>query len=533
MVKLTKRVVESANTSERDIFLWDDDLRGFGVRIFRSGKRSYFVQYRIGKRTRRYTIGYHGIWTLEAARKEAKALLGKVAHGGDPTIERERASLTVGQLCDLYLTEGMVTAKSSSIRQAKSNIDNHIKPLIGISFAAKLSRGEIQLMMRDIASGKTAKTTRLGPRSVSRVRGGKGTANRVVTTLCAALNLGVSYCVRIDNPALKIKRFSGKKLDRFLSPAELSRLGSVLAAAESIGVENAYAIAALRLLILTGCRKNEILSLEKNWVDIHNRCLRLPDSKTGAKVVHLGEPAIRLILALKPLDGNPYLLPGRIEGMPVTNLASVWRRIRASAGLDDVRIHDLRHSFASMGASNGDSLLVIGALLGHRSTKTTQRYAHLTDHPVRLAADRIAAAISGYLEPQFDDGQASLPNNPQAMMETGVTVHQQAGTDPVVGRAIRTAWLDTRGAASLAGVSVGTLQTYRWMGIGPAFTKIGRRIVYDAEALAGWRDAVSTKSRGQPKDSTPVESSTQTFAIPTGPIAKESAACFSPSLALH
>jgi integrase len=405
MVKLTKRLVESTSTPKNDMFLWDSELAGFGVRIFQSGKRSYLVQYRIGKRTRRYTIGFHGLWTVEMARKEAKALLGKVAQGEDPILERVRASLTVGQLCDRYLAEGMVTAKDSSIRQARSNIDNHIKPLIGITLAAKLSRGDIQQMMRDIASGKTAKTTSLSPRRVSRIRGGKGTANRVVTTLCAALTFGVDNNVRIDNPALKIKRFPGKKLDRFLSPTELARLGSVLAAAESLGIENAYAIAALRLLVLTGCRKNEILSLKRNWVDIHNRCLRLPDSKTGAKVVHLGQPAIRVITDLKPLGDNPYLIPGRGRFMHLMNLASVWRRIRTSAALEDVRLHDLRHSFASMGASNGDSLLVIGALLGHRSTKTTQRYTHLADHPVRSAADRIAATIAGFLNPQFDNAQ--------------------------------------------------------------------------------------------------------------------------------
>lgn len=411
--------------------------------------------------------------------------------GEDPILERARASLTVGQLCDRYLVEGLVTAKDSSIRQARSNIDNHIKPLIGNTLAAKLSRGDIQLMMRDVAAGKTAKTTKLGHRRLSRIRGGKGTANRVVTTLCAALTFGVDHNVRTDNPALKIKKFPGRTLDRFLSPAELSRLGSVLAAAESLGVENGYAIAALRLLILTGCRKSEILSLQRNWVDIHNCCLRLPDSKTGAKVVHLGPPAIRLILDLIPVADNPYLLPGRGAAMHVTNLASVWRRIRKSAHLDDVRIHDLRHSFASMGASSGDSLLVIGALLGHRSTKTTQRYAHLADHPVRSAADRIATAIAGFLDPLPGDPEDTAHNHPQALTATNSHDHTQAGADPILGRTMRTTWLDTRAAAVAVGKTVGTLHTYRWMGIGPSFTKIGRRVVYDAEALAAWRDAHS------------------------------------------
>ena len=469
----------------RDSFLWDDDVLGFGIRIFESGKRSYVVQYRMGQKLRRSTIGSHGIWTVETARKQAKVLLGKVAGGIDPVDERDRTSLTVGALCDQYLAEGMDTAKDSSISQARSNIENHIKPLIGYRFVVQLCRADIQKLMRDVAEGKTAKVAKLGPRAKSRVRGGKGTANRVATTLSAALTFAVDASVRDDNPALGIKKYPGKKLERFLSPAELTRLGGVLAAAESLAVENPYAIAALRLLILTGCRKGEILTLKRGWIDTYHRCLRLPDSKTGAKVVHLGAPAMRLIAKLKSVEGNPYLLPGRGVNTHVTDLNSVWRRIRKAAELEDVRIHDLRHSFASMGANNGDSLLVIGALLGHRSTKTTQRYAHLADHPVKSAADRIAGTIADYLDSIESGSEAAIADRfaddePVALETTGWMV-------PVLGNAIKTRWLDTRAAAALLGKTVGTLQTYRWMGTGPAFTKVGRRVVYARDELEAWR----------------------------------------------
>jgi integrase len=496
MPKLTKRVVEGAVATDADLFLWDDDVQGFGLRVFQSGRRSYLIQYRIGKRTRRVTIGSHGVWTVETARREAKALLGQVASGIDPADEKKRdaATLSIGDACDLYLEEGLATAKDSSIRQARSNIENHIKPLVGKHLLATFTRGDVQQLLRDVAAGKSAKTTKKGPRSKSRVRGGKGTANRVINTLSATFTYMIDEKLRADNPAIGVKKYPGKKLERFLSPAELHRLGGVLAAAASLGVESKYAIAAIRMLILTGCRKNEILTLRWDWIDRFHKCLRLPDSKTGAKVVHLGAPALRLIDSLAPRTGNPYVFPGRTEGTHVTDLQSVWTRVRKSAELEDVRIHDLRHSFASVGANNGDSLLIIGALLGHRSSKTTERYAHLADHPVKSAADRIADRIAHHLE--LDAAAAKVDE---------VEIHNEdfwedapggsETVDPVLGSIIRTKWMDTRAAAAFLDMTVGTLQTYRWQGTGPAFQKIGRRVVYSKQALAAWRGMLMEEQR--------------------------------------
>lgn len=205
MVRLTKRIVDGADASVNDVFLWDDEVPGFGLRVFTTGRRSYLIQYRVGQRTRRCTIGTHGIWTVEMARREAKILLGQVAHGEDPVAEKLRATLTVGDLCDWYLDEGLITAKDSSIRQAKSNIDNHIKPLVGWTLATRLCKAYVQQLLRDVAAGKTARTTKLGPRAKSCVRGGKGTANRVVTTLCSVMGFGIDNKVREDNPALAVK----------------------------------------------------------------------------------------------------------------------------------------------------------------------------------------------------------------------------------------------------------------------------------------------------------------------------------------
>jgi integrase len=173
----------------------------------------------------------------------------------------------------------------------------------------------------------------------------------------------------------------------------LAKLGEALVAAERVG-ENKRAIAAIRLLILTGARKSEILGARWEWIDIARGYLHLPDSKTGEKLVPLGAPALAVIAAQPRVQGNPYLLPSVKKDMHYVGLPKAWERIRARAGLDDVRLHDLRHAFASVGASGGDSLLVIGALLGHRDAKTTQRYAHLQDDPVRAAANRISGTIA-------------------------------------------------------------------------------------------------------------------------------------------
>lgn len=493
-IRITKRIVDSLSADGTDRFLWDSDVLGFGLRISPVGKLVYVLQYRIEGRQRRYKIGPHGSpWTPEAARTEAQSLLGKIVDGIDPQQEKiaERKELNIADMGEIYLNETLFTAKESSVRQARNNIENHIRPLLGKRRVSKIERTDIEQMLRDIAAGKTARTLKKGHRGLSRVRGGKGAANQCVTTISAMLGVAVERKLRPDNPAIGVRKFPGRKMERFLSPIELARLGEALAAAASLGVESEYAIAALRLLILTGCRKNEILKLKHSYVDRYHRCLRLPDSKTGAKVVHLGGPAMRIIAMVSRVEGNPYLLPGKKDGTHVTDLQSVWTRIRKTAGLEDVRIHDLRHSFASIGAATGDSMLIIGALLGHRSAKTTERYTHLSDHPLKSAAERIsdeiARCLGEGLEPLAADDAAE--GDPFAAFWVAEPESEVAPSDPVLGAVIRAQWLDTRAAASMLGFTVGTMQTYRWMGIGPAFRKVGRRVVYSAQALKAWQAA--------------------------------------------
>ncbi|MEO5345833.1 MAG: site-specific integrase [Magnetococcus sp. YQC-9] len=226
--------------------------------------------------------------------------------------------------------------------------------------------------------------------------GGPGTATRCMGLLGAIFTFAVERGLREDNPVHGVKKFTGQKRERFMTGEELTRLGEALQEAEQNGT-NPVAIAALRLLLLTGMRRGEVLTLQWAHVDIERGCLRLPDSKTGAKVVHLGAAALELLSGLPRIQGNPFCFPGAIEGQPLVGLPRIWRKIRERAGLEDVRIHDTRHGFASVGVMSGMGLPVVGALLGHKTPNMTARYAHLADDPVKLAADRISGQIAAAL----------------------------------------------------------------------------------------------------------------------------------------
>ena len=348
-----------------------------------------------------------------------------------------------------------------------------------------MTREDVDHLLLAVAPGKTARRAKTKARGLSRVRGGKGAANSAVVVLSAAFGFAVARGVRRDNPAWRVRRFPERKFARFLSPEELGNLGEAIVAAEALGVENPYALAAIRLLLLTGCRRSEILSAKHAYVDRFHRCLRLPDSKTGSKVVHLGPAALKVIDDLPTVDGNPHLLPGPGGEGHLVNLQKPWDRIRRAAGLADVRLHDLRHAFASLGVTNGASLFVVGSLLGHRSAKTTQRYAHLADHPLKAAAESISGEIAlligaemGAPAPPADDLEA------RTRELRDLVARERAAS--VIGEVRRARWLDTPAAAALLGNTVGTLQTWRWMGVGPVFRKIGRRVVYAHADLEAW-----------------------------------------------
>jgi integrase len=377
-----------------------------------------------GSPVRRYTIGNHGDFTPDKARDEAEKLRGDIRKGVDPglakrtAIAERRAAITVKQLCDQYL-ENPPPKKASTLAVDRGRVVRHIVPLLGSKVVREVTTGDVRRFLAAVAAGKTRADVKTGKRGRAIVEGGKGTATRTVGLLGGIFSFAVSEGYRPDNPVRGVKRYPGKNTERFLCVVELKRLGETLSASEKAWAahvratdewlaagkqgpepkaaeeaENPVALTAIRLLVLTGCRKSEILALKWEHVDIAWSCLRLPDSKTGAKVVPLGAPALALLTELSQTEGNPYVLPGTIAGRHFVGLPRVWERLRKRAELPGVRLHDLRHSFASAGAAAGDSLLVIGKLLGHHDAKTTARYAHLADDPLKAAADRISTQIA-------------------------------------------------------------------------------------------------------------------------------------------
>ena len=228
--------------------------------------------------------------------------------------------------------------------------------------------------------------------------GGSGVAAQCVALMGTVLAFAVARGLRSDNPARGVKRPGVRKMERFLSEDEIARLAVALDA-EFDRTGNPYPAAAIKLLLLTGGRRGEILELKWQHVDFERRCLRLPESKTGPKIMYLNAPALEILAGLPRMENNPYVILGKREGRPLVGIDKLWFHVRAAAGLRDVRLHDLRHSFASMGVAGGLSLPIIGALLGHKHPATTGRYAHLSADPLRAANDlvgmRIAAAMNG------------------------------------------------------------------------------------------------------------------------------------------
>jgi integrase len=219
-------------------------------------------------------------------------------------------------------------------------------------------------------------------------------------------NLAEKWGERPDgsNPCRHVEKYPEHKRERFLSEVELAQLGDALAKAEQDRSESPFVVAAIRLLVFTGARRNEILTLKWEHVDFERACFRLPDSKTGAKTVHLNAPTLELLSELPRIAGNPYVIPGERPGAHLVNIEKPWRRIRAQAGLDGLRLHDLRHSFASFGAGAGLSLPIIGALLGHTQAATTARYAHLAADPLKQASERVGREIAAAMKGRGKDG---------------------------------------------------------------------------------------------------------------------------------
>lgn len=381
MSKLTKRKVDALKPEGREVFAWDSELKGFGLRIMPSGRKVYVVQYRAGRRTRRFKIGDANVLTPDEARREAKQILAHVSRGGDPSYDRQsrRVAPTMAGLCDRVLEEyAPLHCKPATVKDYHSITRNHIKPRLGAILIAEITRADIvgfHHALRDTPY----------------------VANRAVAMLSKMLNLAEDWGLRSmgSNPARRIKKFREEERKRYLSPDEQIRLGCVLAMLEADGSETPHVIAAFRLLILTGCRLGEIRTLQWDFVTAHH--LELPDSKTGRRRIPLPREAYEILESLPRRAGNPYVILGDTEHGPIINLQKPWRRIRQLAGIPDVRIHDLRHTYASVAVQSGIDPFLLKEILGHKNLTTTLRYAHLADHTVQQAAGSVASRLAGAL----------------------------------------------------------------------------------------------------------------------------------------
>jgi integrase len=408
-IKLGKRALDNLPKVTKRTTFYDTDLTGFGLRISQSGARSWIVEYRPGPRgrgvsTRRMVIGTPKTLTPDQARTQASALLASVKLGTDPASERMalRQAETVGEVLSAFMDKVRSLQKASTAALYRSYINRHLVPAFGNKKAIALRHDEVIRFHRLIGKDHPA------------------TANRLITVLSAAYTYAIKSHILpkgTPNPAAGVEKFREQHRERFLTESELLRLGDAIREAETRGIvwsdgdltnprakhapskpENRvtiigpHAAAALRLLVFTGTRLREILHLRWDHVDLQRGLLFLPDSKTGKKTIVLGGAALAILTNLEHV--GRYVVAGNDPEKPRADLQRPWALVSRRAGLDGLRLHDLRHSFASVGAGSGLGLPIIGKLLGHSSSKTTERYAHLAADPVRRAADAVSGTIA-------------------------------------------------------------------------------------------------------------------------------------------
>lgn len=403
--RITKRAVDALQcpTSRDRDFLWDDALAGFGVAAFPTGRKVYVAQYRKDGRSRRVAIGEHGRLTPDEARSQAKTILGAVEKGADPIAERRAARevRTFGDVAREFLgLHVAVKRKGRTGAEYKLILEKHVLPSIGSKRILDVRRADVARLHSRLADRPYA-------------------ANRALALVSVIWNWAArrDEAALADNPAKGIERYPEQGRERFLTTDELTRLGAALAEGESAGLPyevdetkpkakhapkaesrriklDPFAAAAIRLLVLTGARLREILDAQWSHVDFERGVMFLPDSKTGRKPIYLNAAAQAVLAGVPRIAGNPHIIAGAKDGAPRADLKKPWAAVCRAAGLRGVRLHDLRHSFASFGAGASLGLPIIGKLLGHTQAATTQRYAHLDADPVRRAADAIGATIA-------------------------------------------------------------------------------------------------------------------------------------------
>lgn len=418
-IKLTRRAIEAfAPPAEKQIVHWDSDIRGLGVRVLPSGLKTFILQYRNAEGVkRRINLGRYGVLTIEQARDIAKIKLGQIAGGEDPAdeIQQARKAMTVEEMCDWYLKEARAgnilgrknrPIKTSSLDMDESRIKTHIKPLLGKRLVRHLTIADVEQMQTDVKNGKTAK-----PRSGGRggqATGGAGVAGRCVGTLQAIIGHAKHKGLLTEHPTKGAKKLSSKKKDRRLNVEEIGALGKAIAYAERNG-ENPTGLAVIRLLLLSGYRREEAQAMHRSWVHPDGGYVAFPDTKGDAQLRAIGPAAIRVIETQPLTLGNPHVFPSATADGPFTAVRSCLDRVCKFAGLSGVTPHTLRHTFGSVAGDLGFSELTIRAMLGHASQNVTQDYVHI-DEALKLAV----RMTSDEIEKLLDQGAKQLAAMPRA-----------------------------------------------------------------------------------------------------------------------
>ena len=382
---ISKRTVGKLPVAEKEAVYWDRELLGFGVRVYPNGTKVYVVQTRAGGKSKRIAVGRHGVISPDQARRKAAQMIVRIKAGEDPNPEatKKPSGPTVAELAERYLVEHVqVRCKPRTVEACRWLVKKFVLPDLGNMAIYEVEREHISDLHH-------------------KHRNTPYQANRILEVVRKMFNLAEGWGLRKDgsNPCRHVQKYKEKKRERFLSDDEFHKLGQVLNEIEAEGPEIRSAVTAIRLLMLTGCRLNEVQTLRWEDVDLEAAELRLRDGKTGARMVPLSATAVSVLSALPRPDDNPWVIVGKKPGAHLTDLQHPWRRIRARAGLEDVRIHDLRHSFASRALALGESLPMIGKLLGHTQVQTTARYAHLANESVKASGSRVGDSIGSHITP--------------------------------------------------------------------------------------------------------------------------------------
>ena len=380
---LSNRTVAALKVA-RDTVFWDRDLTGFGVRVYPTGGKVYIAQARGPDGPKRMTVGRHDVLHADQARQRAALIIARIKAGEEPVplplAARANGGPTVADLAARYLEEHIeVKLKPNTQRQARGVLHRHILPALGKMPLVAIERAQVVDLQQKLCDRPV-------------------TANRAVKVLSHMYRLGEGWGMVPEgcDPCRSVEKYPERRRERFLTDAEFARLGRVLDEAVDSASASPFAVAAIRLLMLTGCRKSEILTLRWTDVDLEAGELHLADAKAGPRAVQLPPTAVRLLEALPRREGCRWVFPGedregRFSG---GGLDHVWQTVRTNAELEDVRLHDLRHSFASRALALGETLPVIGKLLGHNDIETTARYAHLARDSIHEAAERIAGSVA-------------------------------------------------------------------------------------------------------------------------------------------